>query len=144
MSEDGGLRGVVVCHGSLAEGFVDAVRHITGVGEDALVALSNRGLSPETMAADIRGAIGDGPAIIFTDLTAGSCGFAARRLNQQLDGVAVISGVNLPVLVHFALHRQDPLDVLVPVLVEKGRVGVTLAPARYEGVEDHGHSALPR
>ena len=147
MSERGdgaALRGVVVCHGSLAEGYVDAVRQITGVGEEALVALSNRGLSPETMAADIRAAVGDGPAVIFTDLLAGSCGFAARRLAQQAANVAVLSGVNLPMLLHFVMHRQEPLPEVVPRLVEKGRAAVVCSPASLEGVEDHGHSAVPR
>jgi len=147
MSERGdgaALRGVVVCHGSLAEGYVDAVRQITGVGEEALVALSNRGLSPETMAADIRAAVGDGPAVIFTDLLAGSCGFAARRLAQQAANVAVLSGVNLPMLLHFVMHRQEPLSEVAPRLVEKGRAAVGCAPASLEGLEDHGHSAVPR
>lgn len=144
MSEASELRGVVVCHGSLAEGLVDAVRHITGMGEGVLIPLSNRGLSPETMAAAIRAEVGDGPAIVFTDLTAGSCGFAARRLNQQMPGLAVLSGVNLPVLVNFVMHREEPLEKLLPLLVEKGRAAVCSAPPKGEGVEDHGHSAVPR
>src|SRR5512146_1191519 len=138
MSEEGGrrIRGVVVGHGTLADGFVEAVRQITGIGEEAFVALSNRGLSPESMTAALRGAVGDGPAVIFTDLTAGSCGFAARRLCQQFDNVAVISGVNLPMLLHFVMHREDALEDLVPRLLEKGRTAVCCAPAKYEGVED--------
>ncbi len=146
MSEQGdaaALRGVVVCHGSLAEGYVDAVRQITGAGEDVLVALSNRGLSPETMTANLRAAVGDGPAVVFTDLLAGSCGFAARRLSQQNPNVAVVSGVNLPALLYFVMHRRESLAEVVPMLVEKGRAAVCSAPA-FERVEDHGHSALPR
>ncbi len=145
MSDPGaGLRGVVVCHGTLADGYVDAVRQITGVGEEALTALSNRGLSPESMTAALRGAVGDGPAIIFTDLIAGSCGFAARRLCQQMETLAVISGVNLAMLLHFVMHRQEPIELLVPRILEKGRAAVCCAPARYEGMGDHGHSAVSR
>ncbi len=148
MSEGGGgtaLRGIVVCHGSLAEGYVDAVRQITGAGEDALVPLSNRGLSPETMTADLRAAIGDGPAVVFTDLLAGSCGFAARRLSQQNPNVAVVSGVNLPALLYFVMHRQEPLAAVVPAVLEKARAALCCAPASFErALEDHGHSALPR
>ena len=145
MSEAGaGLRGVVVCHGTLADGYVEAVRQITGIGEEALTPLSNRGLSPESMAAALRGAIGDGPAIIFTDMIAGSCGFAARRLCHEQEGVAVISGVNLPMLLHFVMHRQEPMEQLVPRILEKGRTAVCCAPGKFEGVEDHGHSALSR
>ncbi len=145
MSESaGGLRGVVVCHGTLADGYVDAVRQITGIGEEALTALSNRGLSPESMTAALRGAVGDCPAIIFTDMIAGSCGFAARRLCQQMPGLAVISGVNLPMLLHFVMHREEPIDQLVPRILEKGRTAVCCAPAKYEGVESHGDRAVSR
>jgi mannose/fructose-specific phosphotransferase system component IIA len=145
MSEPGAtLRGVIVCHGTLADGYVDAVRQITGVGEDVLVALSNRGLSPESMGAAIRGAVGTGPAIIFTDLTSGSCGFAARRLCHQMEQVAVISAVNLPMLLHFVMHRDESLAQLVPLLVDKGRTAIDCAPAAYQGTGDHGDRALPR
>lgn len=143
MSEGGGrIRGVVVCHGTLADGFVEAVRQITGIGEEVFVALSNRGLSPESMTAALRGAVGAGPAVIFTDLPSGSCGFAARRLCQQSDNIAVVSAVNLPMLLYFVMHRDEPLEELVPHLLEKGRTSVCCAPTDLEGVD--GHSAVPR
>jgi PTS system mannose-specific IIA component len=143
MSEDAELHGVVVCHGSLADGYVDAVRQITGVDDSVLVGLSNRGLSPETMTAAIREVVGEGPAVIFTDLTSGSCGFAARRLCQNMDHVAVISGVNLPMLLHFVMHRQESIHDLVPRLVDKARNAVNAMPARAECIEDNGHRAVP-
>src|SRR5512142_3039734 len=130
MNEQGSrIRGVVVCHGTLADGFVEAVRQITGIGEEAFVALSNRGLSPESMTAALRGAVGDGPAVIFTDLTAGRCGFAARRLCRQFDNVAVVSGVSRQRRLHCVMHREDTLEELGPRLLAKGRSAVCCAPA---------------
>lgn len=129
MSERGVL-GVVLTHGLLAEGLIDAVQQITGVGEGALVGVSNRGLSPDALLAEVRRVRGDRPAILFTDLPSGSCTLAARRLEGEASGLVVISGVNLPLLLDFVLHRQLPLAELGPRLVDRGRAAITLTATR--------------
>jgi mannose/fructose-specific phosphotransferase system component IIA len=127
MSDGAVVRAALIGHGSMPAGLVDAVRNITG--EDAIVPISNRGMSPDSLAAAVREVVGDGPGIIFTDLQSGSCGFAARRVAHTCSGVAVISSVNLPLLIDFAMNRNLPLDELVPRLLEKGRAAITCAPA---------------
>lgn len=139
MSEPVPARGVVLGHGALAEGFVDAVRRITGIGDDALSALSNEGLSPEALAGALRDRVGAGPAIVFTDLPSGSCGFAARRLCNEIAGVVVVGGVNLPVLLEFVVNRDLPPEELVPRLLEKGRAALCCAPV---DLEAYGGRAL--
>lgn len=136
MNEPGGVRGVVVAHGALASGLVDAVRQITGELGDALVPLSNAGRSPDSMIAEVRSAVGEGPAIIFADLPSGSCAFAARRLGVEREGVAVVCGVNLPLLLDFVTHRELPLETLVPRLLQRGRGGITCAPGSLESHDD--------
>lgn len=118
------IRGILLSHGGMAEGVVDAVRRITGADDDALVPVTNRGVSPETLADELRGHLGRGPAILFTDLQSGSCGFAARRVAQGVDGLVVISGINLPMLLEFVMNRTLPIDELVPRLLEKGRAAI--------------------
>lgn len=132
MSETPAIRGVVLSHGELAAGIVDAVRQITGMGEDVLVPLSNRGKSPETLQAAVAELVGEGPAIVFTDLQSGSCGIVARRLSQQAARVVVVSGMNLPVLLEFVTNRHLPLDALVPRLLQKGRAAICCAPNTLE------------
>ena len=118
------IRGILLSHGAMAAGVVDAVRRITGVDEDALVPVTNRGVSPEVLAVELRRHIGDGPAILFTDLQSGSCGFAAQRVARNVEGLVVISGINLPILLEFVLNRELPIDELVPRLLEKGRAAI--------------------
>jgi mannose/fructose-specific phosphotransferase system component IIA len=132
MSDRPPARGILLAHGAMADGIVDAVRQITGVGPDALVPLSNRGLSPETLAQRVRELVGLGPTIVFTDLPSGSCGFAALLLARELPELVVISGVNLPVLLEFVLRRELPLIELVPRLLAKGRASIGCAPAALE------------
>lgn len=123
MSES--VRGLIVAHSSLAEGMAAAVRQISGVEEDALITLSNEGRGPEGLIEGVTAAVGDRPAIIFTDLSSGSCAFAARKISIDRPGTGIVCGVNLAVLLDFVFHRDLPLPELVERLVEKGRVGIT-------------------
>lgn len=123
------VRGVLVTHGAMAQGMVDAVRRISGAPADALVAVSNDGRSPDDLRTALTEALGDGPVVVFTDLGAGSCTLAARFTCAQRDRVAVVCGVNLPMLLDFVFHRSLPLDELAVRLVDKGRSGVRLVAA---------------
>ncbi len=124
MSEEK-VRGVIIAHSSLANGLASAVRQIAGVGEDALVTISNEGRGPEGLLAELRAAVGDAPVVIFTDLASGSCAFAARKVAMERPATAIVSGVNLPVLLDFVFHRDLPLQSLVERLIEKGKGGIT-------------------
>jgi mannose/fructose-specific phosphotransferase system component IIA len=136
MSEAAPARGVVVSHGALAEGLVDAVRQIVGAQADGLVPVSNMGLSPEALAQRIAEAAGGGPAVVFTDLQSGSCALAARRLQHLRSEFIVISGVNLPALLDFVTHRDLPITELVPRLLERGRAGIGCSPGNLEADAD--------
>ena len=136
MSDAGPVRGVLVAHGTMASGLVDAVRHITGTGPDTLVPVSNSGLAPDVLAEHVRDAAGQGPNIIFTDLPSGSCGFAARLLARDRPDSVVVCGVNLPMLLDFVTHRDLPLSELVPRLLSRGRASIVSAPAGYEAHVD--------
>jgi mannose/fructose-specific phosphotransferase system component IIA len=118
---DGVTRGIVLTHGSMCFGMVDAVRKSSGVPEEALVALTNEGRGPDELFAAVADAAGEGPALIFTDLQSGSCALAARFVCRDPGRRRVIFGANLPMLLDFVFHRNLPLEELVERLLEKGR-----------------------
>ncbi|MEN8375474.1 MAG: PTS mannose transporter subunit IID [Gemmatimonadota bacterium] len=124
MSEAAPARGVVVGHGTLAQGLVDAVRQITGVDGDVVAAISNQGLGPDALRERIEAALGDGRAIVFVDLRTGSCGHAALRIARERPDTAVLYGVNLPQLLDFVTHRELPLAELVERALERGRSAI--------------------
>jgi mannose/fructose-specific phosphotransferase system component IIA len=107
----------------MARGLVDAVKRISGHGEDVLAALSNDGRSPESLRSALEELLGEGPAVVFTDLQAGSCALAAVATTRRTNTV-VLCGANLPMLLDFVFHRDVPLDVLADRLVKKGREGI--------------------
>ncbi len=123
MSE-AGHRGVVVAHGDLAAGLVDAVRKIAGLDEDVLIPLSNEGLGPDGIRERLDGILGDGPGIVFSDLREGSCGMGGRRVCLGRGDRLLVTGANLPMLLDFVTHRTLPLAELATRLVDRGRAAV--------------------
>ena len=136
MSEEQLARGILIGHGAMAQGMVDAVRQITGIDEDALFPISNKGLSPDALSSAVRARVGAGPMYLFTDLQSGSCGVVARRLLQENPGLTLVSGVNLPVLLEFVMHRHMSAQELVPRLLAKGRAGIGCTPNTLESNVD--------
>lgn len=118
------VRGIVLTHGTMCSGMVDAVQKITGVGDDVLMAVSNDGKGPDELFRTVQAAAGQGPALIFTDLPSGSCALAARFVCRDPGVRAVVFGTNLPMLLEFVFHRTLPIEELEARLVEKGRAGI--------------------
>lgn len=118
------IRGIVVAHGSMAAGLVEAATRISGVQEGVLVPVSNDGLGPEQLRDAILADAADGPAIVFTDLAAGSCTLAARVCCSGGAPLALVTGVNLAMILDFLFHRDMPIAELVEHVVSRGRDGV--------------------
>jgi N-acetylgalactosamine PTS system EIIA component len=122
----GEATGIVLTHGAMSQGLVDAVLKITGVQDRALVAVSNDGKGPDALVAEVS-AVADrveGPVVIFTDMEAGSCALAARFVCRDPGNRTVLFGTNLPMLLDFVFHRELPLEELTPRLVERGKSGI--------------------
>lgn len=117
-------RGVVVAHGEMARGMVDAVRQIAGSPPGALAVVPNRGTSREDLSAKTRAALSGARNVIFTDLSSGRCHRAALDVARDHPGVTVVTGVNLPMLLDFVFNRRLGFDELVPRLAEKGRTAI--------------------
>lgn len=124
MSDAGSVRGIVFAHGLMAAGLVDAVRTITGCSPEILQALSNVEGSPEVLRERLHGLVDGGPTIVFTDVRASSCSTLAAAAQREGAIVSVVSGVNLPMLLHFVFHREDSVEDLVTGLVSRGREGI--------------------
>jgi len=98
------LKGVVVCHGSLAKALVEAAEQISGI-RGALAPVSNTGCDRELIEQRIAAAIDGSSAVVFVDMPSGSCLFGALQRRRLQTGVEVVTGVNLAMLVDFVFHR---------------------------------------
>jgi mannose/fructose-specific phosphotransferase system component IIA len=89
----------------MAAALVEAVEAIAG-DTGPFLSLSNIGATRESLCDDIAEAVGDGPAVVFVDMPGGSCLHATLMELKDRPHVAVVAGVNLPMLLEFALHRD--------------------------------------
>ncbi len=134
-------RGIVLTHGSMCFGMVDAVRKIAGAPGEALTAVSNDDRGPDDLARVLREISGGHPTVIFTDLQTGSCALVARLVCRDPSGTRVVFGTNLAMLLDFVFHRHLSLDAIVERLVDSGRRSIqSLEPETVE----RGHPSSPR
>lgn len=99
------LRGVIVSHAAIAQALVSAVAAITGM-DGALVPISNEGCDNDALGERLRQAVADRPALLFVDLPGGSCLTNSIRYAKQHADIAVVTGVNLAMLLDFVFHRE--------------------------------------
>ncbi len=120
------IKAVVAGHGTFAEGMLSAIDQITG-RSDLFLGVTNRDLSAQDVEALIRAKLLEsGASVIFTDLPAGSCTMAARRIQREQPGVAVVTGVNLATLLDFAFHAEAGDADAVNHAADKGRASLVV------------------
>lgn len=120
------VKAIVAGHGTFAEGLLSAVEQITGRG-DLFVPVSNRDLSAHDVEVVMRDRLTTfGARVIFTDLPAGSCTMAARRIQRELADVSVVTGVNLATLLDFAFHAEADDATAVQHAADKGRASLVV------------------
>jgi PTS system N-acetylgalactosamine-specific IIA component len=134
---------VVAAHGDLAAGLISAVAQITGRG-GLLVAVSNRGLGPADIEAALRAEVADGRVrAVFTDLQGGSCTMAARRLQREMPGLSVATGVNLATLLDFVCTVGARADAAGDASADAAAVAAVAAtPADVARAVERGRATL--
>lgn len=135
MSDPRAPRAIVAGHAGFGAVMLEVVRRITG-NDDALRAVSNDGLDPRGIEQALRDAAeAHGARVIFTDLPAGSCTMAARRLAREVPGLAVVTGASVPMLLDFVLGEADDEPALRRA-AERAHEAIHVHPGREGGDAD--------
>ena len=117
---------IVAGHADFASGLVSAVDAIAGHG-DRLVPIQVAGLCGEDIQALLRDRLQQtGAMVIFTDLKAGSCTMAARRVLREVPGALLVAGANLPMLLDFVLSAEPDPIAAARSAAERGRTAVSV------------------
>jgi PTS system N-acetylgalactosamine-specific IIA component len=120
------VRAIVAGHGSFARGIISAVEQITGKGA-SLLAMSSTGLCLDDIQDALVRALDETAVhVIFTDLPAGSCTMAVRRLIRARPGVLLVTGINLAVLLDFVMQESVGPDLAVQAALERGRASMAV------------------
>ena len=67
-----------------------------------------------------------GIRVVFTDLQAGSCTMAARRVLRGMDDAVLIAGANLPTLLDFVFSEGRTGPAAARHAAERGRAAITV------------------
>jgi PTS system N-acetylgalactosamine-specific IIA component len=67
-------------------------------------------------------------SVVFTDLHAGSCTMAARRVLRGAEGTVLVAGANLPMLLDFVLAETMPPVEAAVHAADRGRASVSVHP----------------
>ena len=115
---------LVAGHGDYASGLVSAAAEIIGeIG--AFVTMSNRNLGADEIERLMRELVSTrGIRVIFTDLPAGSCTIAARRVVRSHPEVTLVTGANLAALLHFASHETGTAYEAASSAAERAKASV--------------------
>ncbi len=124
----GSIQGLMVMHADLAGALLRAAEKVYGPIEGVQV-LSNSDLSREQLEAEIEQEVKGWTAggVLFTDFWGGSCHMCGASAARRHGEVAIMTGVNLPMLLDY-LHNRDrlPLGELVERLQQKGRDSIRI------------------
>ena len=118
---------LLVTHGNLASGLKDAVEQMLGEQEGFLT-LSNSGLAGKDLIEKINRILEEQKhpsTVLFTDIYGGSCWRSSRFVASQNPKVALVTGVNLPMLLTFFTNRHKlDFDQLLAKVVQMGEEGI--------------------
>jgi PTS system mannose-specific IIA component len=125
--------GLIVTHGNLAYELLKAAQKIeANLSGIEAVPLEWSDTVDEARAKKIRAALErigpDRPVIIFTDMFGGTPSNISLSFLEQ-GRVEIVTGVNLPMIVKFAMLQQEAKDVttLAHTITEKGSKAIRVA-----------------
>ncbi len=123
---------LIVTHGNLAFELLNAARQIeadvSGIAAVPLAWDDTVDQAREKIAGGLQEIGGDRAVIIFTDMFGGTPSNISLQFLEQ-GRVEVVTGVNLPMIVKFAMVKEEARDVstLAHIISEKGSKAIRVA-----------------
>lgn len=128
---------LIIAHAPLASALRECAMHVYGNDEHTLRSLTAVDVSPDADTTAIADSISaklatDLPermsTLILTDVIGASPANIAEQLLRHAD-TALITGVNLPMVLTAVCHRHKAFDQLCALVKEAGSYGITLKKA---------------
>src|SRR5262245_35402759 len=117
----------------VASGRVSAVQQMTRRGAQLIPAPVAK-LSVEDIEKLLRTRMQEANVrVIFTDLQAGSCTMASRRILRGMDDAVLVAGANLPTLLDFVFAEGRSPSEAARHAAERGKAAITAHGAGGEG-----------
>jgi PTS system mannose-specific IIA component len=129
---------LIVTHSQLGDALIDAAEFVLGSRPPGVVSVSidlnqNVDRLRERVSAGVKKVAQDGGVLILTDMFGGTPSNISYSFLAE-GRIEVLSGVNLPVLVHALDHRgRMPLGELAAAVEAFGKKSITLASGILKG-----------
>ena len=118
---------VIIGQGDLPRALLESAKAIVP-DAGGITALSNLECPVDSLKAKLEQTINgfpEGDVVVFADMFGSSCAIAGLEVKRSRSRIAVLSGVNLSMVIRFLCHRhKKPFAELMPFLVETGRTAV--------------------
>ena len=121
---------LLISHGAMAEGMLDAARMIVGSMEAVAAVSLKEEDAVEDLMERIEAALqevdqGDGTLLMVDAFGASPFNASARLALSRKDNLEVITGMNLPMLLELAVMREgQDLAALIQIALEAGTSGI--------------------
>jgi mannose/fructose/sorbose-specific phosphotransferase system IIA component len=120
---------IIASHGSLAEALLETARMIIGNIEDVYTIGLFPGMGPSDITEQIWAVIDDAAEgtgfLVLLDLFGGSPSMACAEVLDEREDVAVVTGVNLPMLLEVLINQKtQSIGALAQLAREKGKEGI--------------------
>jgi mannose/fructose-specific phosphotransferase system component IIA len=117
----------IITHGDLAESLQQVTKQLI-VSATKVFYYSNKKLSLEEIEKEIekkREGLKPEKTVFFVDLVGGSCWILANRIKKNSSDIAVLGGVNLPMLISYHLnYNRLKWNELMEKIVSDGNKGI--------------------
>ena len=117
---------LLVTHADLAAALLRAAERVYGPVEGVEV-VSNEGLSRDELEREIASRVAEWPngGLVLTDFWGGSCHLCGLSATRGRSHVALVTGINLPILLDY-LHNRDDYQpsTLAERLLRKGQASI--------------------
>lgn len=103
------IKCIILTHGNLGKALLDTTKKIVGPVE-GINTISNELVSLKDLVTNLDSVVSDwedNEILIMADFFGGSCWHAAQVIKRNRPNVALISGVNLPMMLAFVNKRES-------------------------------------
>jgi mannose/fructose-specific phosphotransferase system component IIA len=118
---------VLAGHGALPSGVAGAAELVLGPQPRLAVCELGPAEDPDSYGERLAALIGDGAVLVLVDLPGGTPANRAKLLAARREGMRIVTGLNLPMLLE-VLVRNGDVDELAEHALSAGRDGVLAEP----------------
>lgn len=127
---------IVISHGPYAKSLMESVEMVWGKQEKVRAICLGQNESLKSLQVKINDAVdslGLDEVLIIVDLLGGTP-YNATSMQLNNPNISVITGLNMPMLLHVLPHRNESLDEVTNIAMESGKNGIVNVSEKFKAL----------